>query len=342
MKRIFTTFLALTMSLILAVFASGCSGCSSCNGPTALTFTQNFYGNGEPKVNYKEILTYSVRYDDNYNKFLKNEAVLSEQLISTLKYDGEYTSVFTVRSGLDKDIQTDIPFDPTKPIYHLSTELNIKSTYKINGTYAEGAIDNGDGTFSYDEYIKSEVYFLEKGHSFAPIFSKTEQRYSTISLSSSKASVSLNESSFSIGYNKDSYKITKTKGENTSTENYIYSFKSLIDNNQLLFAIRGLEIAEKSGINIPVVSPTFGAPQSLALSNEAENTITTTLNGYKDVEIPVRNIKFNVSNKFNTGASHFVLVQKGSTNDSIPNKALIIEYASPLVAYGSFVNLGVE
>ena len=94
------------------------------------------------------------------------------------------------------------------------------------------------------------------------------------------------------------------------------------------------EVAE-----LPVVSPVYGESQALTVTNSTENSKYATINGVP-AQIPVKNINFKLSAKYNTGLPHYAFIQKDSPVAEIPNKALIIEYAAPISTRGNIYNLG--
>ena len=98
-------------------------------------------------------------------------------------------------------------------------------------------------------------------------------------------------------------------------------------------------IAEEASADLPVVSPVYGESQALTVTNSTENSKSATINGV-DAQIPVKNINFKLSAKYNTGLPHYAFIQKDSPVAEIPNKALIIEYAAPISTRGNICNLG--
>lgn len=335
MKRFFTRIIAVTTALIFLLLLSGC------NQKVILEFNNAFYGNSnDPSQGYTETLVYKVKSSTDYTN-LKQDTVGLEDYDFAFNYEGVYTSKLKVGSLTSTAFpkqETGFSEDLTKDIYYLETELKLKSTYKVDGQKADGYIQNEDGSVSYEEQVTSKVWFLKKGYSFAPILSIGNQKYSSITLNE-KVNVSFYEYNYEIDYTNDSYQVVKTSGETTQTDDYDYSFKTAIDNTQLLFAIRCLDIAEEGTANLPVISPVYGEQQTLLVTNSTENSKTATINGV-DAQIPVKNLNFKLSAKHNTGLPHYAFVQKSSPVNEIPNKALIIEYAAPICTYGAIYNLG--
>lgn len=334
MKRLITTIFSLSLAVIIALLSSGCSTTAT------LTFNNAFFGTTtEPSPGYTETLKYSVKNVENYNDFIIKEDSVFKDDFATFDYDGTYESVLTVLGNLPEGIETNVSLDANSSIYRLKTSLKLKSTYKVTGEVVEGGTQNADGSVSFDDIVESEVYFLKSGHSFAPIYSIGSQK-STCLVLGEKASIELFEYSYKISYNTSKYKIERNYENQTKTKSYSYTFKSLIDNNQLLFAIRCLEIKEDASTNLPVVSPVYGSKQTLTVKNTSDNTKSVTLNGVTQ-NIPVKNLNFCLSAEYNTGTPHYAIIQKNSqTEQTIAQKALLLEYAAPLSSYGSFYSMG--
>ena len=132
-------------------------------------------------------------------------------------------------------------------------------------------------------------------------------------------------------------------GEEKLDQTAKYDFKSLVDNTQLLFALRNLDIANKSTKEITVVSTAYPAPQTLSVTNSKEYTVnkTLTVNGEEkaNLQFPVTSLHFNRKDGLNIGLWQYALVQK-NTNEQTNPKALLLEYASPLTSYGNYLTMG--
>ena len=338
MKRLLITVLSVCLALVLTV-VSGCS-CAGCNGAVQLEFNNFFLGESvtsDATVGYTETLTYKVKNADSYKE---TNLKKSDEVNKDVKYDydGTYTVTLSVLNAvsLPSEIQTNIDLEG-KTVYHLVSNLEISSTYTVNRGYAEGYQSGSieDGDVLYNDYVRSETYFLGSGYSFAPIWSKTEQSYSYLITSGSDASVGLTKSESTISYNKGSYKISKYEnGEVTSTSSHGYDYRSLIDNAQLLFAIRNTDISKDGSLSIPTVSTAFGSAQTLLVKNNSESTVK-----FNDKDVPVKNLTYAINSQYNTGTSHHVVVQKSGSNDLVFN-SYVMEYAAPLMTYVSCTSMG--
>ena len=139
--------------------------------------------------------------------------------------------------------------------------------------------------------------------------------------------------------------------EKTQTKNYTQ--KTVIDNAQLLFAIRNVELAEDASSALPTVSASYGAPKTLTVKNNGDTQKTLrkggensfTYNGQEladnELEIAVKDYSFYLNTTNDAGTPQYLLIQKSaSASGKLPAKALIIEYVEPLSIYGSFQRLG--
>lgn len=356
MKKIFLTLTALIVACITLL-----SGCS-CVPAVPLTFNQNFAGgDGAPtnfNTKYKEVLTYDVNYVSEYNSSLKINENLDKELLPTYS-NGKYVSTFYGDVGsLPIGVQTDINYTDSD-IHHIKTEFSIDT--KINGT-------------TYKEQIISEAYFYSANYSFAPIYSRTilKNAFVYIDVETDTIAERLQIFEYVTKYNQSSYVQTKKYYQSdkktpeeinaeikdidiTSPElvsklvdyeaekTHGYSIKQAIDNVQLLFAIRNLDVAVEKSVSVPTISPTYGTPKNLAIKNQSESTkdVTISFNGAtSEVEkMSVKNMSFVIGGTDNAGSAQYVVIQKSKT-DKIPFRALPVEYAETLVEYNTFAQMG--
>ena len=325
MKRFFTIISALSLSLILLI-SSGCTGLMP------LSFNNSFNGSNEPGSSYRETLTYAVSFGE-YENISRSSLIKKEDF--DFSANGEYKVSFktvTKNDMPDYAVATDIDLTAeTGNIYHLSATLNLNTTYKVNG----------EGSGDYVETIKSDVYFLPAGLSFAPIYSKVVQKTQILSADTSLKTpvynVSKMENEYSIFYNQSSYKIIYASEEDTIEQTYAYTFKTAIDNAELLFALRNLKVEKESSATLPVVSASYGEAKSLLITHVAqlENALSLSVNGDEvNEKVKVNKLRFNVNENKNTGISQYLTIQE-SASTTIPYKALLTEYAHALVCYGA-------
>ncbi len=357
MKKIFLTLTALIVACITLL-----SGCS-CVPSVPLNFNQNFAGgDGAPtnfNTQYKEVLTYNVTYVDEYNSNLKISENLDKELIPTYE-NGKYVSTFYGDVGsLPNGVETDINYTDSD-IHHIKTEFSIDTT--INGN-------------TYTEEIFSDVYFYSANYSFAPIYSRTILKNALVYIDVETQTIAerLQIFEYVTKYNQTSYVQTKKvyvsdketaeeinaeiKDINITSPELVsklvdfetekthgYSIKQAIDNAQLLFAIRNLDVAVENSVSVPTVSPTYGTPKNLSINNKDENkkSVSFSYNGVtppEPEEMSVKNMSFVIGGTDNTGSAQYVVIQKSKTK-TIPFRSLPVEYAETLVEYNTFAQMG--
>ena len=329
MKKRFIVFLSLLLALIVSV-----SGCS-CVSEQPLSFTNAFAGENsgsDPVAGYKETLKYSVTYTDKYETDFAKSSELNG--ISYIFSDGVYTSILetvtAVPEGVTSDILQDLPSD-AKTIYKLTTELNIKAKYEncISG--------NGE----YSDVVKNEVYFCSYRLSYAPIYSKTNINYSMLYFDNTGAYVGTLVSERSIVYNKNSYTTTQTTNGETEQKAYEYTFMTLIDNAQLLFVLRNVDLETNKSFSMPTVSHAYGEAKTLRITKDSETVkpVEINYNGAVMEDMNLKNLSFLINDNVNAGIKQLVSIQKNKTG-TLPGNSLLYSYVEPIMAYGSMLQMG--
>lgn len=330
-------------AIIFALPLFGGCGCSSLN---ALAFTTAFYGEGSsaPAPGYKETLVYDVVYENSQDYFKKDSSVKDDVL--TFEFtDGKYVSVLEVLSSKPQEIATDIALGADFAVYKLSTELSVHVKYKVAA-----------GEFERTDSIKSVSYFYSGA--LAPLYSETTSSYTNVYLGQKEATLRIFDSESKIFYNSSEYTVKKdfvnydfaddtdekrptVSGTNFTEKTYEYESRTVIDNAELLFALRNVVVEEEKSISVPTVAAAYGESKPLSVRNKAQNerTVKITVNGEeKEENIKVNNLSYSVAAKNESGASQTAVIQASGT--AIPNKAFLILYAEPLIAQNSAVKLG--
>lgn len=320
---------------VITVLTACLSGCS-CVGNPPITFNSKFYGKDavvDPPAGYKETLTYTV----NYTEKISGENGKSP-LLNDVNYsfsDGVYVStletVTALPDGITSDIIDGLPTD-AKTLYKLTTKLSIKSTYQ--------GLDEGDG--EYQDFIESTVYFCSFRLSYAPIYSIVKTDYTMLFVTKNATSVAKLQSERTINYSKTSYVLTEKVGENVNTSEYEYEFTTLIDNAELLFAFRNIDVANDSSFFLPTVSYAYGEAKNLRidLDSQTSEPVNLTYNGTTVTDnISTNNYVFMIGDATKSGIPQYVKIQSDKS-DNLPFSSLLYSYTEPLIEYGNMLNMG--
>ncbi len=332
--------IVISLLLVFTVLFAGCS----CNQAPNLTFSDNWNQGSEQGIGYSETQTYAVSFNDNYASggysFVKSSEITSE--LATYEFtNGSYTTNLSVvaKDASVPNVDSDVLKDYTLGLYKYTTEFRITAKYSC-------APDK-----VYDDYITTVTYFCTSNASYAPIYTKTENKSSILHVNNGVASVKESHSLTDISYQKATYTIKEynpqTK-EVTKSTDYNYSFKTAIDNNQLLFAIRNSTVPEKSALTLPTVVPTYGSLKNIQVAQYQENlSENVTVNG-STANMEMQCLSFVLSGSSsscigngttNTGRAQLLFVQ-AKENDVLAKRSQIIRYVTPLTTYDSFNLMG--
>lgn len=352
------TISVISVLLALTVTLAGCS----CNAKSELTFKSAFLGENvtvEPSSGYRETLTYTVKYAESY----LSEFAISDRLKKNID-DGKYGFTFgegTYRTVLEtvsataltgaaaeSDVLSVLPSE-AKTLYKLTTELTLPVTYtncSYNGT---------TGEHSFTDSITSTAYFCSYKFSLAPIYVSSYSHYTTFFAGEETAAIERVRAARTVLYNQNSYKTTSVvydgvteaaepdiKSENAYTNDYAY--RTVIDNAELLFAVRNLDVELEKSLYIPVVSAQYREDKTLAIKAESASTepkTTITVNGTpSEEELQVINYSLSIYGTENSGTRQLFSVQKAK-GAALENKAVLVKYVEPLTAYGLIAPMGV-
>ena len=327
-KRIFN-FIKVFCSLTVCLFTL--NGCS-CGGAESIPFNENFikgYNLSVPS-NYFEELTYTVNYRSDMNDYIVSDKLNKNDFTFGVgTYKTELKLLYEMPEETLKDNELLKTLSNTDKIYSYKTTFNMPVTYFDGNTY--------------NDFIETIVYFCPKNLSFAPIYSSTKASYSTFSCVGEQKSVNLVSYESIVVYHKSVYsKTLELAGETSKTITNKYDFKCLIDNTQLLFALRNFEVLENEPKGFNVVSASYNEPTLLGIYNNGTFTekFNGTFNGnLLSEDVKVNKISYRVNDTKNAGKEQLLFIQNASMG-SLPNNAYIVKYVQPLIAYESFEVMG--
>ncbi len=349
-------------------------GCSCTSMPT-LSFTEGFLGND--KTTIKETLIYSVKNEDNFGTEFKKDSAITDALI---KYDYQGTFELTWESiktiPYPEDLKNPKPEELSGLLgnvissnvmdvyatnyYKLTSKLELTASYPtINGKV------NQEKPVVTD-VIQTETYFANRIDSFAPIYTETVANYTNIIIVGDSAGVTFSNYSAYTEYSKKSYTIhTKVGKETTFTSNkYDYSYKTVIDNAQLLFLIRNLDFSRSNTLSLPTVSYQYGEAVNLTIKSRSGSQVEYLNPAHADFDtnstdvlkyngalmtaeadqvlykVPAQRIGFLVDSTTAAGVEQTVFVQSKVAGD-LSHTALPLQYVCPLTTLNTYQSLGV-
>ena len=324
---------------------------TGCSSATKLSFSNSFAGGSAPSSTtaYTETLVYDVQNVSEY------ESISTSNLIKQAvpNYKGTFTMVFKNQIPSSIDLSDSNIKDLAD--FKISDKYYLKSVLDLSVTI--------DGK-TYNDAIVSECCFYQANLSFAPIYSKTTTKTTYLNLTSSKLDLAQAIYQYSTIYNAESYTMTKssytpdqsedinlidikadnwtsnklTQLETNGNVTYEYDLRSVIDSNQLLFAIRNIAFSESlTELQIPTASYSYGESVPLLVKNQEKATFNLKYNLTDGTEraqndllaTPINKITFKASDSYFTGPAKIVKVQEKATDDLAYN-ALILEFAEPL------------
>lgn len=329
----------LLVSIMLVVTLLFC-GCG-CNGLSTLNFN-NAWNNGDlGKVNYSERLSYTVRYLDTYTTGgSKSVSYEKSQGLKDVDIDiyGTYNTeleVFPVASvgSIEEIKDSNILDDYEGHIIKLTTRLEVEASYSCDEN-------------PHSDFINTVTYFCNSSNSFAPLYSKTENSSTVLRVYNNKAGTIRSHNLTETFYNKTSYRIINTPYINgvkddagITDKTYNYTLQTIVDNTQLLFALRNIDFQKNNNKVIPTVSSTYGNYQNISASYFDDKEANFTIENSTEKAYEMKSISF-VSSvvssgcAFSSGASGRAQIAFIANNaDYFNGKAQIVQYVEPLTSY---------
>lgn len=317
MKRFLPKLTSFFLAVFLLFTAIGCSG------KTILSFNNSFNGgiNAAVEPGLTEVCEYDV-------VFKKNENFSSAVLEDFRCENGSFKTTLKVLSSYPGENLPDTDlYDKNAAVLSnvitFTTRFDITTVYKIDGQEK-----------AFDDYVESVVYFLPSEDSFAPLYSKTLKHTGDPFSETS----SYSDYSYSVVYGKSSYVLTTTESKTVK-----YTPKTVIDNAELLFAIRNFNITD-TPTSLPVVSDAYKEATSLSFVADSEETKSyrIDINGEENnYAVKIKNCHFNVYSSKESGEYQYFAVQKSGGEGAY--RAFLTYYSQPLtLTLGELVptNLG--
>ncbi len=340
MKKFFVCLISVITALLIAILGCGCTVVNP------LTFSSAFAGENNDPSSYLEEAVYDVKYTDNYQNLLIKDSTLDNYVEINFSNGRYKTTLETIDKttfdslNIETDILTELP-ENASTIYKYTTNLEITASY----------YDKADKkTYEHTDTIETKTFFCSYRLSYSPIYSKTESSYSSLAISGGVVVVATGESVCETVYKKTSYTLNEKYYQRIDNDRFLldektttieYDHKTVVDNTQLLFILRNIDVAQESYYGLPTVSYQYGDAKILACKNTNFSSKPYTFNYCgedKNLELTVRNYSITLSNGLNTGLPQFATVMKEKTNDI--KQVLTLSYVQPLVCYGTMFCMG--
>lgn len=335
------TLLSLLLCVTLLITASGCGALSE------LSFGTAWLGSDAERSGVTETLKYTVALDENFTEG-DSSKIKKDAALDGVFYrfeNGEYTSSVSVieRFNLPDNVRKSDIFET----HAVDTVYKIRSEFRITAVYT-----TKDGEKEFNDSIITESYVCNVAFSYAPVYSLTKYDCAIPTYSETRektkfitavqqkyvAETFYNSSSYTLKmFDYDAY-AENPSAEPTSSQEKNYTFKTVIDNNELLFAIRNSVITKGKSVGLPTISVAYVDYANVAVRNDEEITLklkNVNNNGtsLSEEEVSANLLAFGKSD-MNSGRSQFAYVQsKASAN--LAMRSLLVKYVSPLTMYTS-------
>lgn len=358
--------LLISILLVFAFVLGGCTGCMGCDTSTTLSFSDAWIKGNEQRIGLTETVSYTVTLDKN---LIVGDMSFKEQVddekIDYLFTNGKYVvetkivDASNVKTMVNEDFNSDVldsivnstDQNIDKRVLIISSRFNIDFTFKTN-EMTESKTNN--------DTIESTVVVLRNGDLFSPIFSKTESKQTLVSVGK-KVIVEQQHSLDKTVYNKKSvesnvsYFATAQKdGVNVGdllkqdVKKAKCTYKSVIDNNALLFSLRSVSLDDKTA-TIPVYTYVYGKTQNLTVSQGTAQADIFSINQGADAEIQLTAYQISLNTTTgcatgtNTGRPQLVFLNTAQETPPASlgsNRTLIMKYVQPLIEYSGYASLG--
>jgi len=318
----------ISMLLIIALLLTGCS----CTPETSLSFT-SYWSKEDVSTGYTESCEYKVEHIKDFNEDGLNYTLSDgvEGIFEQEYEDGIYTTFIKVLSSnqIPEDYSGDIEVDSDSHIIYYETNYSIKSKFR----YGETA-DN-EWTEENEDSIVTKIWFCSKNASYTPLYSITKANYSVVMISENVKTERVEYESKSI-FSKDGYTIDGKEYEKT--------FKTYVDNNQLLFALRNINIDVEGAYSLPTASIQYGSVKNLTAKRMSDinlklgNVAVEGTDKGADFNVDAKRFSFRLESTLNSGKEQLVYVN--ASDKEFGGKAVLLRYVAPLGDIGSFLSLG--
>ena len=330
----------ITAVLIAAVMLFCGFGCG--NLSELYCFSKNAWnggGEGLAESGVSETLTYNVSISEDFNENGYN-FIRSSGIYSDLSYDitGTYTVNLSVIEKIDSSVtfESDI-LEDTINLIKVNTELNLTANYYFDGK-AETKTDT----------ISDIYYILQGDKEYAPLYSERTYDYNIVNAFKG-VSFARQKGKTTALFNKTEYTVKtetynfKTEQTETSSRTNKYNYKTLICNEELLFALRNINVEKDKTVSLPTESFVYNNYSTLnvgCFTDKAEIELENiSVNGEeKDLTVNAKGLSYKL-NSTQSGRAQLAYIQTAE-KDTLKNRALMVKYVQPISEYGNQLIMG--
>ena len=234
---------------IAALSCAALVGLTSCTTVATASLVPNWYQNTTLTTSIsdtREVLTYAVSYEKGSNE----------------TYTVEYQpGVYTVT--LENDTYNG------ESVYKLTSSLEISGTYTM-----------GSDSLDFTDSVRSLCYFRDVSRSLYPLYSEKSVRSTsprTDAPASLDEAVQVYDYTMAVTYSTDGKSATSVYTDSVSgqTQTHEYSLRNnatVLDNESLLFAARGLTLSVGGKAEVYVLNPYTQTQETTAINLNAQTT----------------------------------------------------------------------
>lgn len=272
-------FFSAAALFVASVFIFSACSCSACN--TDARIISSAVWNKDPSSPYVSTFSETAEYDVVHVKDFKvttNKVTYDFAAAKTDKPVAEYgkgSYVTTAKAVAQSALPENAPKPQSSEIYEYTTLLSMPVKYTL-----------GEKEYSFNDTITSKVYFLSSTDALQPIWSEKSYDntkyadgkiyryvYTVSILWNAKAELKITDGSETADNDyigDDNVVMRKTE----KTANYKYSKGCVLDNEQLLFAVRGFGLSASFNRSVKVLDTAYSKLQTVGVRCASTANVT--------------------------------------------------------------------
>lgn len=356
MKKSFLRILAAALG---AVFITACScegGCAGCAPVNHLAFTANWTADkASHSATFKETSVYKVERLTDYKREtaekVTDDFTAQENEAFSAKF-GEGSYIVTVQAIPFLPADLGISVEETE-LYKIETAFSIPVTYTVTAT---------EKSYTFEDTISSVAYFRAHNVSLSPIYS--HKTYDSVSVGGSADDVKVLRYAYSTTINwmyEDGVALLTKENTDTSelahhaeyAEDAAYSVRqtdtdpseikytsgTVLDNETLFFAIRGLSPKIDSfSSSVKIIDTAYNSVQSVAIASSRSYNYTGawtldragTVTEFENKAVPTALTTVRRGDTTYSGTAKHCYYQLASDDSGAPYRAFLMQFVDKL------------